>query len=338
VKRIAWFSTLSLLVCPAPGQTIRPQKNSTAGTIRSTSTLVIVPTLVKSKAGEFVTNLRPSDFTLTDNGVKQKVSVEEVKNQEIAVAVLMQTGGAAPAEFQNYRTFTSILDVTASTSNRKVALVTFDSHVQQIWNFPPKTDGLEYAFAHPSRGDSGAAIMDAVSRGMDLLQEQPINLRHVILLLSQSQDVGSILLPNDVVRRLGESNTAIYSVTFSAEKIRKQKRDTDTCATSANQHIQKAVSLNDTPAIVLKQICRETASQVAILSGGETILIKNNDFLKQSLSILANDFSNSYILSFQPSSHASGFHKISVGVGTPSSHFIVSARTGYWVRQGASEK
>lgn len=58
------------------------------------------------------------------------------------------------------------------------------------------------------RGDSGAAvIMDTVSRGIDLFQEHPIRLRHVILLLSQSQNAGSTILAGDVVQRLGESNT-----------------------------------------------------------------------------------------------------------------------------------
>lgn len=338
MKRIAWFSMLSLLVCTASGQGIRPQKKFTAATIRSTSTLVIVPTLVKSKAGKFVAGLRARDFTLTDNGVKQKVSVEEVKNQGIAVAVLMQTGGAAPAEFQNYRTFTSVLDVTASTSSRKVALVTFDSQVRQIWNFPPKIDGLEYAFAHPNRGDNGAAIMDAVSRGIDLLQEQPASLRRIILLLSQPQDAGSIIVPSDVVRHLGESNTTIYSVTFSPKRTRERKRNPETCSTNTTLPIQEGVLFNDIPSTLLERICRETASEIATLSGGETILIQGNDFLKQSLSMLEDDFSNSYTLSFQPSSQSSGFHQIRVSAGKRSAHLRVSSRTGYWVPEKASEK
>jgi VWFA-related protein len=320
------------------GQTVRPIQKTAVATIRSTSTLVIVPTLVKSKAGTFVADLGAGDFTLTDNGVKQKVSVEEVKNQGIAVAVLMQTGGAAPAEFQNYRTFTSVLNVTAGTSNRKAALITFDSKVRQIWNFPPKTDGLEYAFAHPYRGDNGAAIIDAVNRGIDLLQEQPAGLRRIILLLSQPQDAGSTMLPSDVVRRLGESNTTIYSVTFSPKRTKERKVNTEPCSTNTAQLIEDGALFNDIPSTLLQRICRETASQIAALSGGETILIQNKAFLKQSLSTLADDFSNSYTLSFQPSSSSSGFHQIRVSAGKQSSPLRVSSRTGYWVPQKASEK
>jgi VWFA-related protein len=320
---------MSLAVCTALCQSAS-EKDSTAPTIRATATLVIVPTLVRSKTGEFIRDLRPGDFALTDNGVEQRVFAEEVKNQGLAIAVLMQIGVAAPRDFQNYRTLTSMLDVTASTSTHKVALVTFDSRPQQIWNFPPRTDGLEYAFRHPVSGDRGAAIMDAVNRGIDLLQEQPATLRRVILILSQPQDVGSTTLPQEIVRRLGESNTTVYSVTFLPERTTVTKERPETCSANTNQGAKNLVSGNDPPATVLKRICQETASQLAILSGGEHVHIKDKGDLERCLSILSEDFSNSYMLSFRPSSGAAGFHAISVRVGARYSHFVVSARSAYW--------
>jgi hypothetical protein len=190
VRRAALFSAMSLAVCTALCQS-GSEKDAMIPTIRKTSTLVIVPTLVRSKTGKLIQGLGPGDFALTDNGVEQKVFAEQVKNQGLSIAVLMQTGAAAPRDFQNYSTLTSMLNVTASRSTHRVALITFDSRPQQIWNFPPRTDGLEYAFRHPVSGDRGAAIMDAVNRGIDLLQEQPATLGRVILLLSQPQDLGS---------------------------------------------------------------------------------------------------------------------------------------------------
>jgi hypothetical protein len=67
-------------------------------TFSSTSTLVIVPTLVRSASGELVTDLDASHFRLTDNGIEQKVSVAEAENQRLAVVVLMQTGGAVSSQ------------------------------------------------------------------------------------------------------------------------------------------------------------------------------------------------------------------------------------------------
>jgi hypothetical protein len=71
--------------------------------IRSTSTLVMVPTLVLSDTGRPVMNLDASDFKLTDNRVEQKITVEKGEPQPLDVVVLMQTGGASAPHFHDYR-------------------------------------------------------------------------------------------------------------------------------------------------------------------------------------------------------------------------------------------
>src|SRR5258708_16621506 len=91
---------------------------------RSTSTLVIVPTLIRSDSGEIVTSLDASHFRLTDNGIEQKVSVEQAGDQPIALVVVMQTGGAAFGQLQSYSRLDTMLDTMVGSSTRKVALVT----------------------------------------------------------------------------------------------------------------------------------------------------------------------------------------------------------------------
>jgi VWFA-related protein len=331
VKIAALLLPLSAMLGAALGQTTSPQQDLAVSTIRSVSRLVIVPTIVRSKTGAFVPDLGPSDFELTDNGVPQEISLEERKDQGIAVVVLMQTGAAAPRDFQNYRTLTNMLNVTASTSTHKVALVTFDSRPQQIWNFPPRVDGLEYAFAHPNSGDSGAAIMDAVESAINLLQAQPGSLRRIILLLSQPEDAGSKTHPQDVLRRLGESNTTVYSVSFPPENTRGRKEHVQTCSPSAARTGSVLRDSYNAPSIILRGMCLDTATQIALLSGGERIYVKEKGDLERGLATLAEDFSNAYTLSFRPSSSDPGFHAISVRAGAQSSDFVVSARKAYWL-------
>jgi hypothetical protein len=62
-------------------------------TIRTTTTLVVVPTLVQTPGKELVFSLKADDFILTDNGVPQKVTLEEETNRPLSLVVLMQTGG-----------------------------------------------------------------------------------------------------------------------------------------------------------------------------------------------------------------------------------------------------
>ena len=135
----AYIATLALVAHAALGQSTTSGDEPSKPTIRSVSTLVIVPTLVRSAAGDFVTNLDASHFRLSDNGIEQKVFVEQAQNQPLAVVVLMQNGGAASSQLQNYGKLDAMLEAVLGSSTRTVALVTFDSRPKEIWGFPPQS-------------------------------------------------------------------------------------------------------------------------------------------------------------------------------------------------------
>jgi hypothetical protein len=131
------FAALCMLAPAAIGQPALP------GTIRSTSTLVVVPTLVQTTGGDLVSGLHATDFLLTDNGVAQAVSIEEIERQPVAVVVLMQTGGRAARQFGNYAGVTTMLDSLTGSSPRQIALVTFDSRPEEASDFTPQVEDLK---------------------------------------------------------------------------------------------------------------------------------------------------------------------------------------------------
>ncbi len=186
-------------------------------TIRSTANLVLVPTLVESPSGELIETLKASDFRLTDNGVEQKVAIEPIERQPLAVVVLLQTGGAASRQFGYYAKLSTMLDYMMGSSAHRVALLTFDSQPETVTDFTANISSLKDELAHPQPGDGGAAILDAVDAGIDQLKQQPADRRRILILLSQPQDDGSRAHVEEVVRRLGENSVTIYSVTFSPE-------------------------------------------------------------------------------------------------------------------------
>jgi VWFA-related protein len=308
--------------------------------IGSAANLVIVPTVVRSSSNETVKNLHASDFQLTDNGVVEKVYVDEVQGQGIAIVVLMQTGAAAPQQFKNFRTVTNILSAMLGTTSKRVALLTFDSQPEQIWNFPSMVDRMQGALQDPNAGDNGAAIMDALYRGMDLLNEQPVSLRRVILLISKPKDSGSKSTPAEVVRRLGESNTTVYSVTFPPDKTlitleHSEANFSDEVRQVSQDQARLSGKSNPNsllPDDVAKEIRDRTAEEVAKLSGGEQIRLKDKEDLKSKLSVLATAFANSYMLSFRPTSRTPGFHTIDVRLKAKNAHFSLTTRTSYWKR------
>src|SRR5947209_4233523 len=87
---------LSLLLCPAqlPSQQQIPS-------LRTQSNVVFVPTLVKDHAGKLVFGLQAKDFIIEDDGIEQKVSMDEAEPQEaVSLVIAIQSGRSALFEFQ----------------------------------------------------------------------------------------------------------------------------------------------------------------------------------------------------------------------------------------------
>src|ERR1700729_3377892 len=72
--------------------------------LRRGSNLVLVPTLVKTSSGEPVFGLSADSFVLTDDGIEQKVVLEEnTDSQPLALVIVVQTGGAGGGRPGSYR-------------------------------------------------------------------------------------------------------------------------------------------------------------------------------------------------------------------------------------------
>lgn len=318
MEKALYFAAMLLATIPALSQFNTPAQEGPVSTVTSTSTLVMIPTLVLSNSGKPVTNLSSQDFRLTEDGREQKVQVERVQTQSAAIVVLMQTGGVAASQFRNYRKLWQVMENMLESPTDKVALVTFDSRPEEIWNFPRRVDALTYAWTHPERGNQGAAILDAVNSGIDLLEQQPKSLRRILLLLSQPQDDGSVMPAREFVRRLAESNITVYSVTFSPKAMKEKK--------GGHQAIRRNTALPLDRAV--KALRENTAAEITKLSGGERAGFDDSD-LDRNLWTLANDVPNRYMLSFRPSSKEPGLHTIRVQVKQKVPVDVV-ARASYW--------
>jgi VWFA-related protein len=335
VKMAIYFAILVVVAHVALGQSTTSSDELSNPTIRSASTLVIVPTLVRAASGELVANLDASYFRLLDNGIEQKVFVEEVGNQPLAVVVLLQTGGGASSQLQNFGKLDTLLESALGNSTRTVALVTFDSRPKQIWNFPPRVDGLHYGLTHQEGGDHGAAIIDAVKCATGLLKLQSASFRRIILLLSQSQDDGSTAHAEDVVRSLAESGTTIYSLTFPTEKtplkspFTRHVRRSPISVPSDNSILVNTAD-RSIPLGIVKAMRVDTTAEVTALSGGEQLRFHDEQELEHDFSILARDIHNGYTLNFYPGSHQAGFHTIMVQIVGQHPRLAITARASYW--------
>ena len=208
----------------------------------SRSNLVLVPVLVKSKAARIVFSLTAEDFILTDNGIPQAVRIEEgALGQPLALAVIVQTGGQGAAHLRDYRNLGAILDAVIGGVSHRVAVIAFDSKPRIEQDFTQDTDAAAETIAGLPDGDTGAAILDALNFGIQLLRNQPPAYRRAVLLFSETADSGSQTSLEDAVRAVEDTNTAIYSFRLFDHRSRGKARGIKAACAGRNSLLERTI-------------------------------------------------------------------------------------------------
>jgi VWFA-related protein len=366
--RLALLIALAL-ASPAFAQTPAaqntPPAEPTTTTLSSQSNLVLVPALVRDKKGQLIFSLKADDFVLTDDGIPQKLHLEEDTGSEpLALVVCIEGGGAGVDQLDKYAALESMLEAVVGAVPHRIAVVGFDSSPVVVQDFTPDTTKAEnavHALIADDNGDNKAAILDSLNFSVDLLRKQPLQYRRAVLLVSETLDRGSKTKLDEAVRAISDTNTAIYSIGFPTTKsealgetAKLNQRNTPGPAhgcfsrdpndpnvdlsKSAAQQSAECVELLVFPIriaqiafVAIKDAIQHNVPEtVAKLTGGEYYKLGSEKTFERDLSTIANHIPNRYMLSFQPQSPHPGFHAISL----TAPNYVglkVSARSGYWL-------
>jgi VWFA-related protein len=202
----------------APAQQTPAQQAETAPTkLTVQSTLVLAPVLVKTRERQVILTLTADDFRLTDNGVPQNLTlVQDTDSQPLALAIVVETGGAGARHLADYGQLDAILDALVGGVEHRVAVIGFDSGPHLLKPFAPDLDVASRQLTDLREGDQGGAILDGVVFAVEELRAQPARYRRAILLLSETIDHGSKATLPDALRLISDTNTTMYSFGFSS--------------------------------------------------------------------------------------------------------------------------
>jgi VWFA-related protein len=366
------FLWLSLAVAANAQSSEQSSASPQSPTLTARSNLVLVPALVKNKAGEVVFSLTAGDFILTDNGVPQWLQLEpDTDSQPLALIVIVETGSEGALHLRDYRDLGAVLDAVIGNVPHRVAVIAFDSKPRLQQDFTTNTDVAAETITTLHQGDSGAAILDALTFGIDLLSKQPPGYRRAVLLFCETVDGGSQTSFEDAVRAVDDTNTAIYSFGFSstetavkheASKVplpggtpyghepyapggcmsRDPGADPDAHGKRSVQALDCASDLF--PPLRLARMAfvaakdgikRNVPESVAQLTGGEYFAFKDAKTLSGHLITISNDVPNYYVLSFRPQSPQPGLHALELRLKNRP-EVQLRARKAYWVDSGSA--
>jgi len=319
----AWAQQLPPIESPQQ----MPGSQASAPTLRVTTNEVLVPTLVEMPhGGGIVYGLKPSDFVVEDNGVAQKIRVqEEMDTAPVALVIALEEGREGWLEFDKVAKLGPLLEFFLSDARSEAALVGFGSKPRLICDYTHSEEKLNTGLQSLEPGDGGAAILDTVSYAVDLLESQPKEYRRVLLLISEARDHGSKhTKPVQLIQKIGRSDVLVLSVSFSpskAEFIHDVKDSGD----------NRTMSMVSALVMAVQAFKKNVAKQVAVMSGGEyTTFTVDKTFEKRVLES-AKDARNRYLITFRPSDPTPGLHSIRVHTTRDYGARIV-ARANYWMQ------
>ena len=302
-----------------------PGSRTDTPTIRVTTNEVLVPTLVeKPHGGGIVYGLKQSDFVVEDNGVPQKIHVqEELDTAPVALVVAMEEGRAGALEFQKLEKLGPLLDVFLTDPRSQAALVGFGSKPRLIQDFTHSEEQLAQGLEQLEQGDGGAAILDTISYGVDLLQDQPKEYRRVLLLISEERDHGSKhTKPAQLVSKIGRSDVLVLSITYSPSKA-------ELAHDIKDNGEDRMLNMVSTLVMAVQAFKKNVSKQIAIMSGGEYTTFTGDKRFEARVMEAAKEVRNRYLITFNPSDPTPGLHTIRVRTVEDYGAKIV-ARANYW--------
>jgi VWFA-related protein len=301
-----------------------------ASELRVQSNVVLVPTLVRDAQGHIVYGLTKQDFSIDDDGVEQAVHLDDpADSQPASVVVAVQTGRRAWREYSRMRGIGPMLTAVFDQLQSRVALVEFDSHVNLVENFSDDDRPIYADLKNLQPGDNGAAIRDAVSFSLQLLEKEPASRRRVLLLISENRDHGSHSAKvDDIVAEIGDSNT-VYALSFSPSLS--QVLDTERGLNRDEAYWNAPPDIIGTLLMARNAMKKNVTRTIAAMTGGEYELFTTKKAFESRLVDFNNHLHSRYMLSFAPQKPHPGLHQIHVSLKQPQPGIEVLSRTNYWV-------
>jgi VWFA-related protein len=334
----------------APGQLAPAQQDNGEFKLGTTVNVVVAPTTVRDRSGEFVNGLQLQDFELYDNGKLQKVNAD-VRDEPLSLVVAVQRSSNLNDFLPKIQNIGPMLSQLVAGQNGEVAVVGFDHTIKVMQDFTSEGAKISEAMKKMTPGSSNHAVIDAVNQSIRMLKNRPPDRRRVLLLIAEKRDRGSELRLREGLTEAQFANVSIYSLDIStvvAALTDKGMPPRPPSIPPEAQHLPGGYSATPTtvdqnyylgnyiPVFVdifkaAKSIfVDDTLDVYTRFTGGREYSFVGERSLEKAVSGISDELHSQYLLSYSPNNQKDGgFHEIKVIVNRP--NLEVRTRPGYWV-------
>ena len=264
---------------------------------------VAVAALVRDSRGRLVTDLKPGDFELFDDGHKRPLTNVWSEPSPASVAILMDASGSMSTKLTRARETASALVAGLKPGDDEVALFSFDTRLQEVRPFSTTFAATDGAW-NATRAYGATSLWDAIAETAQKISHR--QRRRALVVITDGVDSASTMKPSDVSGIASSLDVPVYvlQITFALD-------DEDT---------------REAP-------MRGPMADLAAWTGGDAFAVRDTLTVMSTTRQIVTELHQQYIVAFEPGSKP-GWHALVLRARKPG--LFVRTRSGYMVNQPPS--
>jgi VWFA-related protein len=199
---------LSLLPSELRAQTTEPDKVQ-----KTNKMLVSIPVMVSDRDGHYITGLKKEDFTVFQDGVKQKIAFFATYDEPLNIALLLDTSVSTKNTLKKIKDAAKDF-IELLNPNDRCLIATFDSQVNVLNPFTSNQQILKNSLDKLQTAMQEGTVMHRAVEQITQKSFNNVEGRKVIVLLSDGKDFGSSVTKDALLNQLEESDVLIYTVFY----------------------------------------------------------------------------------------------------------------------------
>jgi VWFA-related protein len=301
-------------------------------TISTQVPLVLAPATVMDGKGKFIDGLKAEDFVVTDEGIRQNITLDtsDTVLAPVALVVAIQASGISEPVLAKVRQVGGMIHPLVTGERGQAALIAYDSEVRVLESFTTNSDVIRTSFAGiDARTIKSAVLIDAVSQGIRMLATRPDNFRRILMIVGESRDRGSKAKLKTAIEAAQHAGVIVYPLTYSTQAVAWTARPQD------NPSLPGDMDLGGAFVELARMTSPNAADNFAFTTGGRHLSFATLKGLEDAITVTGQEIHSQYLLSFAPQAPKGaanghpGYHRLSVKVPSHP-EATVRARPGYW--------
>jgi len=192
-------------------QSQKEQKPGAEDPVRLNASLVQVPVVVTDKNGKFVTDLAQTDFTVSEDGKRQEISIFAAVKQPFNAVLVIDTSNSTQDRLRAIQ-YAAVEFTKQLRPGDRMMVISFDNEVKVLTEFTEDRSELEATIKTTESG-FGKLLYEAIAKALDQLKE--IEGRRAVILFSDGVDMRSIEASAEGTTKMAEEiGAVIYAVRF----------------------------------------------------------------------------------------------------------------------------